>query len=391
MKSRWIRGLALALCLSLLLSFAVIAADSSDPALESFEGYIAENMIVDCATREIDYAKHAAANDAYQFLWTGLALNPERNEFYGGAYINDEDDLVICLTTDDALVQQTFCSMIPNYTPKFQLVEKTYEELCEAQDQIFNSMKESADDATSTFSVTKNVQANSIKVSAEDLTDTTATMQNTYNITVAYEVMEEPIESFVTIRPGTGLDINGSGLSVGVRCYRNSATGTSYGFTTAGHQAPVGATVKNSFGTIVGEVKARSYPNAGGSAYADVSFVEKEGTVNAENTTGTGDLISTVNYSPVDNAVVHVCGSHTVARNITIYDASGHTQYDGRDFYNVLCMNNSAAGVEQGDSGGLVYLQYSNQVAGFIMSGNYTDFYATNIQYAKSALSLNLY
>ena len=106
----------------------------SGSELREFQKYVTSNVVRDCSTREFDYAKIETATAVYHRIEVGVRQSERLQSVYGGAYIDDTDDLMVLLAEDTEQILAEFEKLAEGDTVLFAPCIYTHAELYEAQE-----------------------------------------------------------------------------------------------------------------------------------------------------------------------------------------------------------------------------------------------------------------
>jgi len=289
--------------------------------------------------------------------------------FYGGAYL-DENGMLILLYTDNLIkAENSFDELLPDDYYILQQVLHSYKSLCEAKELITSKCEEEIYD-----SIFKNITAYGINDKENyvfiEMLDLSPDTINEFKQTISSSelIVFKQGQKFiaeVTLRGGTGVQANGSGISsMGFRA--RSASGQN-GFVMSGHST-TGAQQQvrhiNSNGTLVGTVVRRQWQGA-----IDAAFVQATaGTTLSSQFAHNSNGLNLVTVLPAQGAFVSLAGRQDVViRSGTVTAASINPLIEIRDaagnLIGLIRMQNIAqAGYSStgGDSGGTIFSSAAN-------------------------------
>lgn len=193
-------------------------------------------------------------------------------DFYAGAYLNGNGELVVLLTEDTNAARASIRSAAKKSDVLFASAQYAYADLTASMNCINEKVKNRANEhaiASEIVSAGLSDQENTVTVWIKDIDDAKIAQFRQY-------ICDEPWIVFAnstgpatpdagTLYAGQGIEVVGvSSYSFGYRCKRNGVNG----FLTAAHGLSVGKTVRSG-ATEIGKVTARKL-----SGSVDVSFVE---------------------------------------------------------------------------------------------------------------------
>ncbi len=300
----------------------------------------------------IDYNKMSTANYEYNY--------PNN---YGGSYINDDNNLVIKLTENNAVSRKIVTDVIDNVI--VEKCEYSYGELLAASNTIMEKLGNYNNDlkyenfCTDVKGCAIDDEYNIIKVYIDNLDESKILwFKNKIDDSsyISFEEFEGSINEEV-LYSGQGFKIPSSLFSSAFRVIRTIDTGRQYGFLTCAHGLNVGDVVRSDSGDAIGTVRLRKYEGAYDISYVQLynksgysnTIVNSPYTLNATN----DDLCH-----PVKNQLVYFYSryDYDVFGKITSTNVSFN--YNGKSFSGLIGANYPSRG---GDSGGLVCTVPNNQ------------------------------
>lgn len=155
MKKKIVFLSLMVLCVCLFSIFTTFAANETKDINEEKETVVEISKVI---TDEL-LLKENVANDKYNTLLKNWAYDPnliddvnaEFPEFYGGAYINDNKELVIQVTTLNDDVRTYFSNMIDLTDTVFEEVKYSYDELKAEKDKLVEKMRSGKNERTTPF------------------------------------------------------------------------------------------------------------------------------------------------------------------------------------------------------------------------------------------------
>ncbi|ABX42574.1 chymotrypsin family serine protease [Lachnoclostridium phytofermentans] len=301
---------------------------------------------------------------------------------YGGAYINENGELVVLVTEsgkdfvkslnlegdNDVLV----CKATYSYNNLVDLKEaiesqykKQYVDVAKANtktplNEMLTSMREIYIDE-----VRNAVVVCMMNLSEEKMKAFKTSIIN--NAAIIFEESGELREEATTLYTGQEIQINNGGTyylySIGFRAWKSTSSGTIYGFVTAGHGNAVSDNVYDTSSNLIGYVESRQY-----SGSIDASFIKitkdysVSNTIKYSDSSGTTSGANTITgsyyiTSLATGSTVYKCGRTTYLTSGTVKSSSDSWTINGTTFTDLLkCDYNS----DGGDSGGVVYTYFNN-------------------------------
>lgn len=350
------------------------------------------------------------------------------NDYYGGAYLNDDKELTICVTSDKPEVIETIIETVGSTEIIIEKVNYTLDEINEIYstfNQMLDDYKQRTDlskiERTLVTDIVENytdVFENKVVVGISELDDEKNNIFWSLFNSLPHDSigLEEGYKNTVTvsIRPGGGLyktaSSSSSGAlanqSVGYRGYRINSSGSKiYGFTGCGHGA-MSAIYRG------GEKVGTLYDKSVGGKH-DIAFYDKTSNTTLSNQTSYSD--------DVGNATETVSLSTTAApTSAFVLVGSTVMKVGSRSFYTQGKIKSVSAGWSTddysfkgsmkttalnlgGDSGGAAFIYYdgSYRIVGTMSGSSYTGdsltaktfshSYIAQYRYATNALDSTIY
>jgi len=385
---------------SVLACGSVSGAGSSDAKVLQAMGDASEKKI---AEQVKEFKKEDAlqqdAKDAYEELMDVVEDRAAVEKNYGGAYIDDDNKLVVNLTTSSEQVQKLVQDGTKSQEVEIQKKKYTYEELKEVSDQIGDAIIGTKYMEVMSM-ICVNAMKNVVEVKMRDLSYEKDFREEICNHPcIRFEKMDlEP--SKTNLKPGGYIGYReGQYLhdySIGWRGWRiNNAGNYTEGLVTAGHGNRVGLEAitsgENSFGKFV---KRRFGGNL------DTTFVQRTsdsfGVSNTIKFSGSSLKAGYyINANLCPGQKVYKVGMTTGLTAGKIIDPSckvSYSEYDGgpatafTDYVNADYYSN------RGDSGGLVYMDVNGAyvIAGIsVCKGNNSTPTNPNSSFVKASNIVN--
>lgn len=178
------------------------------------------------------------AKDAYAELMDVVEESAAVEKNYAGAYIDDDNQLVVNLTTSSEKVQDIVQENTESQKVEFQEKKYTYEELTEVSDQIADAMV-GTEYMEVVSSIGVNEIDNAVEVELDDLSYETGFRAEVSNHEcIRFKKSLHEVQAGKTdLKPGGYIGNYSSGYSIGWRGWRiNNAGNYTEGLVTAGHQ-----------------------------------------------------------------------------------------------------------------------------------------------------------
>lgn len=306
-------------------------------------------------------------------------------EYFGGTYLNENKELVVCLTNDEQNIKSKIINAAKSSDIHFKIVDDSYNDLCALQDML-NKTFESAYDkyirkqlvsnndiidmlkSISNFSIIN--KKNCIEIGIENITDKKITsfqkvFGNNDNFTF---INSEQHTDCSTWAPGRAIYNNSTGsskrCSTGYRAKYITSSGTTYtGFVSCAHGGQtINTTIYTNYACTdkLGTVKVSKYMGS-----VDASFI----TITKSNysvgmqthygkdtdTTGNITIESNTYYdSFVEDSCLYKCGSETGTTSGIIHSANATvtSKSSGITLTNTI---ETSKFCDSGDSGGIVF------------------------------------
>ena len=334
------------------------------------------------------------ANEQYNKLLQNLSKTQNAassctisQDYYGGAYINDDGNLVVCVT-DDSFAN---CSEVQTFTGNddiiIQLVNYTYNAISQEQakiTEIFDLMRTTpmvADEADSSAlselvaslrGTYIDEERNVLVVEIEKLTDEKIIAFNENFSDEAFIEFEEGYTSATTSAWNPGRKIytsTSSWLSTGYPVYFTNSDGEQErGFITAGHSFDEGDIVYRSSGgsNVLGVCVASSFSSDTDAALIQITSSSYD---ISEITYFEDVTLSSVSYSlPSQGSTIYKEGAKSGTTSGTVSSTSATVYYTEVTITDVLKTTVLNLG---GDSGGVAYTASGN-VVGSMSGSSYT-------------------
>lgn len=323
------------------------------------------------------------ANEQYQSLLTNLSNNTQTNsrstsiDYYGGAYINDSGDLVVCVTDDYDENSNSIQTYTNNEDIEIKNVDYTYNEILQEQERITNLLIENSDSNNNTETVSKLLESivdiyiseenNILVIHIQELTEKTS--QDFYNFISDKDFIRLEIgyNAITTAdwKPGRTIYDNGSYLSTGYPVYFYDSDNTlCRGFVTAGHSYDVGDLVYSSSQTVLGTCVKSKF--SGNTDAALIKITNSDYSISATTYYGNRTLSTTSFSLPAEGTTIYKEGAKTQQTSGTVLSRSCTAKYADATITDVIVASTLNL---HGDSGGVAYT--SNNLIVGTMSGSY--------------------
>lgn len=283
---------------------------------------------------------------------------------YGGAYIDDNGELVVLLVRQDAHSINEIQTYAGNDSLKTQECEYSFNELLSVINVVNDNLDYLYENGIIISEMYEDVYNNMVYIGVVELTaDKEQMIRDIANSTCVniYNQVEQNIDtSGVNIKGGDAITSNkdGNSSTIGFCATRNGVEG----FVISGHAGNEEGEAFSSSGVLLGTVTDTAYFN---NSHADAAFVEKSAYVN------TSDLVNVYKCRYVETDL----DSYPVGTVVYKYGISSK-QTSGKVLHNfVTCYSNGKYfknqsstdfKVEAGDSGGPVY------IIGSVVNGHIT-------------------
>ena len=384
------------------------------------------------------------ANVVYTEIEEAMRVNPDAKENvyaeeYGGAYINENNNLVVCVTVED-MAQDIDANVISELSGEaaqqakdvmagnieYKVVAHSYNELAAIQDEItdnyekfYPAYREGTPEYELLTTITgigldeeRNVVTVEIDGLSEQKITTFAALFGDYGC-VEFEECA-PAQNAETYYPGQKIyvrapndkgDIVPTGLSIGFRCKRTISSGTiQKGYVTCGHgcKDSEDGYVYVDYGNAANKTNPKGKIfDATFSGSVDASYIKrlskeiKIGSKTCYDAAGNkyGDAIKRDSYMGgiPQGRVVYKCGATTYKTSGTVSHNTYNSILDGVVFRNRVRVEGEFS--KKGDSGGIVYTYANNEYVpcGIISSGaRYAPYFSVFVKASEIAYYLNV-
>ncbi len=339
-------------------------------------------------------------------LKKGTDSTCEYEDFYGGSYIDKNDNLVVCITDNE--IKDEIDDIATDFDTDYQIVENSYNELADVQIELgdiytdlydkFSYDSEKMEFLKSIVGIGINEESNKVEVDIYNLDNEKRNLYET--LFGNFECVElvncqDTFKESSTHRPGRALyvvskasdstDLTTKRVSMGYRALYNSPSGkTIYGFTTCGHvvKDAVGGKIytSSSCSVAIGIRYSYAYHDS-----VDASFIKlisgfDIGTSvrysdSSGSTTG-ADSIAAYRYmeSVAKGSIVYKVGSTTYKTSAEVTSTNYSITFNGVKFTN---QTKTEYFCDSGDSGGMVYMYYNGKYlpVGLIKGSGYILWY----------------
>ena len=332
------------------------------------------------------------AKDAFGELMDVVEDSADVEMNYAGAYIDDDNQLVVNLTTSSEKVQDIVQENTESQEVKFQEKRYTYNELEGISNQIGDAIIGTKYMEVMSMICVNEIE-NVVEVKMKDLS---------YEKDFRAEICDHPCIRFekmnleptkTALKPGGYIgSTSGIGYSIGWRGWRmNNAGNYTEGLVTAGHGNRVGDIAKTSGGKDFGKFVKRRF---GGNL--DASFVQRTSDkFDVSNTIKFSGSTLKAGYYVVSNLCpgqkVYKVGMTTGLTMGEIINPSCKAYYpevDGGTIFTLTDYVNANYYSDRGDSGGLVYMDVDGAyvIAGIsVFKGNGSKPEAPNSSFVKAS------
>lgn len=302
---------------------------------------------------EAFFERQSESAENYQELQDMLSVSSYSNdsfvENYGGAYIDDNGNLVVYLKNTDNNSVRRLKEIDSDVVIKS--CQYSFNELTGIMNQLNNYKLDGTGEFADQFNYYKlSDSENKIIVELEELTDENIAKfkENVCNSTaITFEQATDDGVDEVDINAGSQITSTSSSASVGYRAKRNGVVG----IVTAAHFVKSGDTVKAN-GTKIGTCEVSTYSGA-----VDAAFVKITNGTPTNTIDGMGTTLSTTISEPGVGTVINKRGMTTGATSGKVVSTNASWTINGVTFTNLTSATYDA---DSGDSGGIVYSYVSS-------------------------------
>lgn len=353
-----INALLLATCVlvSAFMAETNISKAESDNAkvLQEIGNASEKKMVEQQKKNAHEDAMQADAKDAYGELLDVVKDSSIVEKEYAGAYIDDNNELVVNLTTSSNKIKDIVQENTETQEVKFTKQKYTYDELMSTYKKIGSAINNTKyAEVVSSFYLDE--INNVVVVNISDLSYVEDFKKDICNDkSIQFKVESKKIVPTVTkLKPGGFISNSSCAYSIGWRGWRiNNAGNYTEGLVTAAHSNKLNNIAYTSGGHKFGKFVLRRY-----SGNMDAAFVQR--------TNDKFDVSNTIKFSGsslkagyyVDGtcvgAQVYKVGMTTGLTTGKIISTSCSVTYDGKTFTDYV---NASYKSDRGDSGGLVYM-----------------------------------
>lgn len=357
-NDRKIKALLLASCLTVCTVMAegsMSQAENNNVKVLQNMGNASEKQIMEEQKKNArEDAMQADAKDAYGELLQVVDNNKSVEKEYAGAYIDEDNKLVVNLTTSSIKTKNIVQENTESQKVKFQKQEYTYDTLLKAYEKIGNAINDTKyAKVVSSFYVDEINNAVVVDISdlsyadsfKEDICDDNCIQFN--------ETAEKIAPTTTKLKPGGYIGNASYGYSIGWRGWRiNNAGNYTEGLVTAAHSNNVGNIAYTYGGHKFGKFVLRRF-----SGTMDAAFVQR--------TNDNYDVSNTIKFSgsslkagyyvsgSCTGCTVYKVGMTTGLTSGKVLSTSCSVTYDNKTFTDYVKASYRS---DNGDSGGLVYM-----------------------------------
>ena len=336
----------------------------------------------------IDYQKML---DSFLKTRSGDIIYPE---YYGGAYIDDEGDLIV-YTKYPAIAEFNLANATSGSIDfEIKAAEYSYNELNDMMD-LLNDFKEKNNNSKTARNFNTywlSDSTNEIVVALEDMSPNRIMQFRKQVVDSPMITFQQAEPAYLTTNIHPGAEVvrtispSGNGSSVGYRAKRNGVNG----YVTAAHAVSLNDSMLLKGGRIHGKVTAWRY-----SGSVDAAFVRTDSGFTPTNSlrlsSGTNTLSTTLSQPGV-GTVINKLGRTTGHSSGKIVSTNTSYTYNGRTITNLTSAN---LNVNNGDSGGIVYSFISSSntrhTLGILHAKNGARAFYVKANQINSALGLTRY
>jgi hypothetical protein len=351
----------LAVVMLVCMSTNVFAANIDDSA---------SNFIRNSINAEL-MAKEDSAQQKYDHLIDDWSADDDVGDddlrypsFYGGAYLDEDKNLVIQVTYLDDDVKKYFEDRIDTNGVVFQEVKYSYKELLDQMDVIVQNM--SSGGALSDINGAGiSSKSNGINIYFDPNSISTNFTRSNYDDILWLDsisfIESQPTTACGSVEAGSRIDVNNGYRSVGF--WAKDADGN-LGIVTAPHTTMTVGTSVSIDSTVFGEASQVSFGDK-----VDCAFVKRTSTDFTTTRYISGLDMSIVGYSKniLEGSTIYTVGAKTGVNMGTVENSTYATTYSGATISDTLLTSNM---VNHGDSGGvaLKYTESMIYIAGIIIA-----------------------
>lgn len=386
---------------ALFVAFSILFCFSA-VGLESEDCYLAEqqNTIFDLQLSASEQNEQINQYISTDLLYAQNKGNKKYPDYYGGTYIDHDNQLVVMLTENNRSLKNALKSVTNNENLKIDIVQYSYEELTNLMNIISNAMETRVGrkENHQQFEVCDNIVSyslmdnkNRIVVQIKNIDEYKIQefkMKITDSNAILFENIQEDIEFKASTNPGAEIKTTFSTFSTAFRVKRYTTAGEETGFITCAHgkNNAVEKPIFNKSSELLGTVKLRRF----GGKY-DLSYVKLSPNSSASNIiyntnytiTGSNDFIAT----PITGKFVVLYGSVSGASAGYITSTNVGYKIDGISFSGMVSADLAS---QNGDSGGVIVSDkngYTYKTMG-VRSAGLDSGSASYFSSAKSAVNL---
>lgn len=326
------------------------------------------------------------ANQQYQTLLAHINDTAQSNnrsntiDYYGGAYINESGNLVVCVTQDYDANSNAIELYTNNDNIEVKNVEYTLNEILEEQERITNMIDENRhslnnietisnllESITSTYTDEEN---NKLVIHIKNLN---SQISNDFYKFISNKDFIELIEGHNTVttadwKPGRKIYVNSSTYaSTGYPVYFYENNTLCYGFVTAGHAYDVGDTVYSTTRTSLGTCVKSKF--SGNTDAALIKITNSSYSISPTTYYGGITLSRTSFVIPAQGTSIYKEGATTGRTSGTVTSTNGTAYYNEATISDLIIATTLNLG---GDSGGVAYT-YDNKIIGSMSGSSYAS------------------
>ncbi|MBD5087281.1 MAG: hypothetical protein HDT30_00495 [Clostridiales bacterium] len=338
--------------------------------------------------KEKDIKIQNKLNQKYKKLKDEMTISQKSNgeveyeDYYAGAYINEEQ-LVVCVTDATDILEDAIGD-------EYRIVKNSYNEMDEIVEEIgdkYSKLYGTYSNDTEEYILLNSIvgfgideEKNFVEVDILELNEKKEKIFHKlfgkYDC-VKLQNAEGKMKDCTAYKPGRKLYVitekNGTNIkrafgSMGYRAYRNTASGERrYGFVTCGHSFMDSVDGKvytsSALNTVIGKVGKTQYSGSVDAAFirlANGNTVSNKVQYDSSGSTSDGDTIASFTYmlSVAKGATVYKVGATSYKTSAKVLNTKYTYTINGVKFTNLTKTEDFCS---PGDSGGLVYTYYDSQ------------------------------
>jgi len=329
-------------------------------------------------------------------------------EYYGGAFIDENDDLVVLVTTKEKSGKEKVKEATENSDTKIKEAKHSYNDLLKIQTKVEKTytslykknnedveIKSILDDITGIYIDDK---GNQVVVQIKELSVEKEELFNKLFGNSELIVFEDGFtysDTAIDWRPGRKIYSDTGYLSTGYSAYSYNSSGSKiYGFVTAGHSFSNGDEVytSSSRSSVLGICRSSKNSGSVDAAFIEItsSTYENSNKVYYSDSSGAGSGVTLkageYTTSVAQGEKVYKAGAKTYLTEGTVLSSSHSETFSGKVFTDLLKASTLNLG---GDSGGVAYIYHNGNyvVCGTMKGSNHSGDDLTEASFKYSLIS----